>query len=171
MALARMNTVPEEVRAFAALAESYVAWCETPHRGAPPERFQLEVLRRLSTLYSAGLLLPDVEPPEMPDIPDPSVDERKRVVDNLSALPFQYYREVFNPTAAAREDDPVCGDLLDDLGDIYVDLARGLRLFRSGQVEAAAFSWRFAFGIHWGRHLVSALRALHSWRPETSRAS
>jgi hypothetical protein len=163
--------IPREVEQFAAEAAQFIAWCETPHIGKSPEQFQGEVLGRLAQLYVAGLRLPDVEPPEIPDLPDPTPEQRKKVVENLLALPLQYYWEVFEPCQLDGDREPVCGDLFDDLGDIYVDLFRGARLFEAGHVEAAAFSWRFSFGIHWGRHLVSALHALHCWEPQEEHAS
>jgi hypothetical protein len=81
------------------------------------------------------------------------------------ALPFQYYWEVFTPTKIESERDPVCGDLFDDFMDIYGDLIQGLWLYERGHIEAAVFSWRQMFGIHWGRHAVGALNALHSYEP------
>lgn len=60
---------------------------------------------------------------------------------------------------------PVEGSLLDDLGDVYSDVAHGLILFRrrdQQSKEEAAALWRFTFDAHWGRHAWGALAALHA---------
>jgi hypothetical protein len=150
---------------FVIHADNFIAWCETPHDQEPGQSFYLEALRRLAELYLAGLSIPELEEVEIPDVPDPSLEERKRVLENLKPLPFQYYWEVYTPSALDGDKEPVCGDLFDDFVDIYVDLVRGSRLHQRGYPEAADFSWRFSFGVHWGRHAVSALHALHSWEP------
>lgn len=54
----------------------------------------------------------------------------------------------------------------DDLGDIWRDLREGVDLYRLGYISAAAWHWRFHFLLHWGRHAVSAISALHAWLVE-----
>ena len=71
------------------------------------------------------------------------------------------YREVFDAYSA---DDAVVGSLSDDMGDIYEDLMRGLRVFdgkRATRQTDAAWVWRESFYFHWGEHATSALRALY----------
>lgn len=91
-------------------------------------------------------------------------DERQRLSANLLPLPFQYYWEVFNPAKEAVH-EPVCGDLFDDFLDICGDLSAGLWLYDHKHYEAAVFTWTQMFGIHWGRHAVSAIHALHDFDP------
>lgn len=79
-----------------------------------------------------------------------------------SDLPFQYYSEVFN-TLVLPAEEPVTGDLVDDLMDIYRDIAPGLVLYRAGRRPEAANHWRFWFTVHWGEHATSALRAAWSY--------
>lgn len=77
-------------------------------------------------------------------------------------MPFQYYSEFFRPIAEPPE-EPVTGDLADDLMDIYIDLKNGLRYYDVGRISDAVFEWAFSFGVHWDRHATGALRVLHCW--------
>jgi hypothetical protein len=75
----------------------------------------------------------------------------------------RFYWHVFDPT---KEDDiePVCGDLLDDLGDIYKDLKNSLLLYDKGtpaEIESAAWTFKWSFDNHWGDHCINAIYALH----------
>ncbi len=93
-------------------------------------------------------------------------EKRSAIARNLSSLPFQYYWEIFTPSDLDGDKEPVCGDLFDDFQDIYGDLSTGLWLYDRGHVETAAFTWNLMFGVHWGRHAVSAMHALHSFDPD-----
>jgi hypothetical protein len=105
-----------------------------------------------------------------PEPPSQTKEERGRLAANLRPLPFQYYWEVFTPTDMDDVDqEPVCGDLFDDFLDIYGDVAEGLWLYDRKHIEAAVFSWSQMFSVHWGRHVVSALHALHSFEPTETR--
>lgn len=154
---------PVEITRFAARARQFVDWCQTDRDGTDPKAFKLEALRRLASIYSAGLYLPHVEFKPAPDAPATTDIQRQVVAQNLMALPFQYYWEVLDPSALDGEKEPGCGDLFDDFQDIYADLSSALWLFDRGHVEAAAYSWRQMFMAHWGSHVVSAMRALHSF--------
>ncbi|MEP7253403.1 MAG: DUF5063 domain-containing protein [Ginsengibacter sp.] len=84
----------------------------------------------------------------------------KSLADRLNN---RFYWHVFDPT---KEDDiePVCGDLLDDLGDIYKDLKNSLLLFDKGtpaEIESAVWTFKWSFDSHWGDHCINATYALH----------
>jgi hypothetical protein len=162
----RMNTHPPEVDEFAERARAFVVWCEGTHDSKSARVFQLESLRQLSSLYTCALSLPGVDYRPAPDPPYLSNEKRNTLTQNLRPLPFQYYWEVFTPSDMDGDHKPVCGDLFDDFLDIYGDLSTGLWLFDHGHVETAVFSWSQMFGAHWGRHLVSAMHALHSYEPK-----
>jgi hypothetical protein len=157
-----MTEYPKEIEVFAAHAREFMAWCESDHGGKTSEQLQRESLKQLSRLYAVALDLPGVDFKEAPDPPSQDQAVRQRLAANLKALPFQYYWEVFTPTDE-RDHESVTGDLFDDFLDIYGDIAGGLWLYERGHVEAAVFEWSFDFGMHWGRHVVSALHALHSF--------
>jgi hypothetical protein len=81
-------------------------------------------------------------------------------------FPFQYYWEIFEPVTDTPE-EAVCGDITDDLGDIYIDVKEGLLAYPLSE-QSAVWHWRTTFGFHWGRHATSALRALHAYDPESA---
>jgi hypothetical protein len=75
----------------------------------------------------------------------------------------RYYWEVFDPTNE-KDTEAVCGDLVDDLGDIYKDMKYGLMIFDLGTLaskEDAVWDMKFGFEKHWGRHAISALKTIH----------
>lgn len=78
-------------------------------------------------------------------------------------MPFQYYRVVFNPFDFDATDEPVTGDLHDDLADIYGDLWHGLQAHQSGEVGEALFLWADSYFFHWGHHATSALYAIDAY--------
>ena len=71
-----------------------------------------------------------------------------------------YYREFFDPNPSL-EDEAVMGDVGDDLLDIYRDVKAGLVLMDQRKRVDALWHWAFLHRIHWGRHAVGALFALH----------
>jgi hypothetical protein len=147
------------IRTFADIASDYCAWCEGA-RASDPGQLLLEATRHVARLYAAVLDLSEVEFSDHPDPPILGQDAWNAMFKSFGALPFNFYCEVFDPSIEKLE-EPVVGDLADDLTDIYRDLREGLWLLRHGHERAAVWSWKFTFGCHWGRHAVSALRALH----------
>jgi hypothetical protein len=77
-------------------------------------------------------------------------------------LPVQYYSEIFNSLVVPPEEG-VAGDLVDDLVDIYQDVAPGLELYDAGRRDEAKNHWQFWLASHWGGHATSATRALWSY--------
>ena len=71
-----------------------------------------------------------------------------------------HYQIVFDPYVS---EPPVGTSLSDCLADIYRDLREGLDGFgeQEEQNRKAVGNWRFSFLTHWGRHCVSAMRAIH----------
>jgi hypothetical protein len=131
-----------------------------------------QVLAALSRLYALAHDLPDIElPDDAPDISDDlnvTIAEWKQVSDRVrSILGTQVgYWAYFDPTEPPEStDEPVFGNLADDLADIYKDIKPGLRAWATGDdryLTSIILAWKFPpFGSHWGMHAVSALRALH----------
>ena len=60
-------------------------------------------------------------------------------------------------------EDPVVGDLSDDLSDIFRDVTCGLRAFDKGDLDNAMWEWQFGLAHHWGAHATAAIRVLHMW--------
>jgi hypothetical protein len=163
-----MSEVPLEVDAFAKGARAFLAWCDRSHEGKAPGPFRHEALVTLSAIYNGALSLPGVEAMDAPEPPSMTSEKRSAISSNLLSLPFQYYWEVFTPSELDGDKEPVCGDLFDDFQDIYGDLACGLWLYDRGHVETAVFTWNLMFEVHWGRHAVSAMHALHSFDPDAA---
>jgi hypothetical protein len=131
----------------------------------------------LAELYAAGFALP-IKPESAyedddDDLDAPSPDparvaqhtERWRAMfialeDQIGSR-WNSYQEIFNPYAEPPE-APVTGSLADDLADIFLDLEDGEELWAEGKFDAAVWNWRFGFESHWGEHVTSALRALHT---------
>ncbi len=118
----------------------FLDWCNASHADKTAEQMQLEALQQLSKLYAAALELPGLDFRDAPDPPSQTSEARRGLAANLRPLPFQYYWVVFTPTDMDDEQKrPVCGDLFDDLLDVYGDVAAGLWLYDHQHVEAACF--------------------------------
>ncbi len=75
----------------------------------------------------------------------------------------RYYWHVFDPTNS-KEKEAVCGDLVDDLGDIYKDLKYSIMIFNLDKEdckEIAIWQFKFDFDKHWDNHCINALSAIH----------
>lgn len=147
----------DSIANFADVARGYCSWCEGDSLGLSPEA---QAASWLAQLYAAALTLParDAENSNgLPDLPQPQADRAKA---NLASFRGWYYREYFDPDPSLA-DESCIGDVGDDLLDIYRDVRRGLFAFDNGEVGDAAWHWSFLHRIHWGRHAVGGLFALH----------
>ena len=130
-----------------------------------------QVLAALARVYAYAHDLPsdrngeDAEDFDQFDVTD---DEWKQVYQRIQrALREQTtYWAYFDPSEPMDADaESVCGDLADDLADIYRDLKPGVRAWERGAgsyVTDILLGWKFpSFDSHWGLHAVSAMRALH----------
>lgn len=141
---------------FAEVARAYCSWCEA----VQSEHSDAQAAYWLCRLYSQALLLPQVEPENEEGLPDLPPEALARATMNLSAFSGRYYRCVFDPDPLLAE-EPTMGDIGDDLLDIYEDVRAGLLLFERGETREAMWHWSFLHRIHWGRHAVGAMYALH----------
>ena len=153
--------LPTEVLAFRTAAEQFCAWVEAPTEDAEGELHL--AMRHVSELYMRAVTMPGADPD--PSAPEAALDknDHKAAYERFGRLPLQYYGEVFDTSRLPPEEATV-GDLADDLLDIYTDVKGGLLYFAQGYPEQAVFHWKFTWGVHWGRHATSALRAMHCWR-------
>ena len=119
-------------------------------------------LRLIAQLYAAGLELPGLSDEVEPDFEESLVSEAEwlQVFKHSARLPFQYYSEVYNPLPVPSDEEPVVGDIGDDIADIFRDVVGGIRLFDRGQESGAVWKWGFDLHYHWGEHATSAMRAL-----------
>jgi hypothetical protein len=152
------------VSRFADSVREYCAWVEGSPGDSESELF--DVFRLLSRLQADAVILPDIDDEDLPegdDIPDVSLAQKKALVQRFETFPFRYYWEIFHPITPEPE-EPVCGDIVDDFLDIYGDLKGALLAYDQGLRPQAVWHWRFTWGVHWGEHLTSALRALYSYQ-------
>jgi hypothetical protein len=126
----------------------------------------VELLRRLEgvlpTLHQRLLELPKVTLGERDDdIPDPSDEERAAVHQALKNALGKYdvYRTVFD--SKNLEEEAIYGSLANDLADIYFEVVSPIRAWQQG-ADPICVVWelRLLFYSHWGRHLLSAQKAI-----------
>jgi hypothetical protein len=151
----------DAISTFAHHARIFVSWAE----GAETAPRAADALRNIAELYACALSLPKLWCDELSQdaLGEGVAPEMMRQVHERAAqLPLQGYWEIFDGSRNPPE-EPVHGSLVDDVGDIYRDVARGLALFESGKRAEALWEWAFNFRIHWGEHALSAMRALHRY--------
>lgn len=150
-------TANATIENFAEVARGYCSWCEGASLGSDPET---QAAGWLSRLYAGALALPELDVESDEGRPNPPQAEAARAEKNLAPFRGWYYREFFDPDPTLA-DESCMGDVGDDLMDIYRDVRAGLVLFNNGETNDAAWHWRFHHRVHWGRHVVGALVALH----------
>jgi hypothetical protein len=147
--------VMSSIQEFAKIARDFCQWCESPTE----DRSERIMISWLCKLYGAAVLLPVVgyEYGSTVDVPE---DRLTLVTQNFSKFNGWFYREVFNPDPCLQE-EPGLGDIGDDLLDTYKDVCNGLIEYDLGQHQEALWWWSHFHRLHWGRHVVGALRGLH----------
>jgi hypothetical protein len=148
------------IERFSSAALAYCKWLEAYPGTAHEEHRTATYL--VAELYAAALALPDTEPNGI-DPPVLGREQRAALLTRLRSFPLQYYWEIFHPLSDTPE-TAVCGNITDDLGDIYIDVKEGLYAYAQSKQDAV-WHWRTTFGLHWGAHATSALRALHAFDP------
>ena len=144
---------------FAKIADQFCSWTESLQKSDEVNLDDLLIM--LSSMLNKGLMMPPPESYNVDEVADRLTHEDwKSIHKKYTPIKFQYYREVFDPHDF-DDDEPVTGDLHDDLADIYIDIKPGLLLFRKGLISEAAFEWKFSFSSHWGEHILSAMRAIY----------
>jgi len=157
-------TGPDETKPILWSARRYCSFLETTAK--TETEFLEEVEGLLLDLYKAGTT---VRWPTLHHERDfrhvVSKDHLDSVFHKIGARigSDRVYWEVFDPFDH-EDHDPVCGDLVDDLGDIYQDVKRALLIFEldtPAAREDAIWQLKFGFENHWGRHAIGALTAVH----------
>ena len=148
---------------FGREAQRFVAWADGSETVEPLTAAL--ALRRVARLYTEALELPQPWSERVSsrqDVEPRTLQERLALVrERAAAIPLQHYSEIFSPLVPP--DEPVVGDLADDLVAIYRDVALGLHLHECGCVDDALWQWGFNFQARWGKHASSAIRALHCY--------
>ena len=142
---------------FADLVSCFCDWCENKSTDENRER---DASAWLCKLHDAASSLPQVSSDYDDDFPELPATLIAKVKNNLAYFNGMYYREFFDPDPNLT-DTECMGDVGDDLMDVYLDLKRGSLYFEQGRVGEAQWHWVFLHRIHWGRHAVGAIFALH----------
>jgi hypothetical protein len=167
-----LRTSPEVIGFFRA-AQTYCSLIEGSKANEFAKEIWLEnVLAALAQLYAAAHALPEVESQETAhpadDLFDVGKDEWQSIYQSVGrtlgkAGAYWCYFDPNQPPDA--KDEPILGDLADDLADIYRDVKPALRAWEANQDtwlrEAVFTCGNVLFVGHWGRHAVNAIRALH----------
>lgn len=128
--------------------------------------FLVMVRSHLLRLYTAALAMPWMDLQSNEEFDEKlSADAFQAVLHSVAEQldMARYYWHVFDPINNF-DTEPVCGDLLDDIGDIYKDLKYSLMIFGLGKEdceEIALWELKYTFDAHWNRHCVNALSAIH----------
>lgn len=149
---------------IAAHVRTYLAGVREIGSGESPETAISGLLVQLAQISMAGAMLgavSDVVPADRfeedtgadPDA-DPIRESLARLLEGLDE-----YVAVFDPLVPER---PVHHRISDDIVDVAVDLAHGLRHFDAGRPDEALWWWQFSYLSTWGAHALSAQRALLS---------
>ena len=150
---------------FLEIANHYCSITESHQSNDPIEFLQL-IQDDLLKLYSLGRFIPDVDLKINSDFDFGVTDES--ITNPLPFLshrvPFNYYWTCLDPLDFQTKSEIGCGDLTDDLVDIYKDLKKGILLLEKenlGAKENALFKFKFDYKYHWGEHCIEALNIIH----------
>ena len=161
----------DEARQTVAFAEYYqaaVSFCGFIEKNGSSDTvdFLTTVRTHLLRLYATALTMPWTDLQSNEEFEEKlSVDDFQTILHGVAKQlgEARYYWHVFDPVNDL-DTAPVCGDLLDDIGDIYKDLRHSLMIFGLGRgdcEEVALWDLKFDFDAHWSRHCVNALSAIH----------
>jgi hypothetical protein len=164
-----VNTVDLKSRfdSFRQPAEEFCSAVENSSAMAPIDFLQKTQLI-LAKLNVAALTLPQIEDCKGdPHIARRSHQEWSTVYQRLKGFLGKYdlYWQVFD--SRKHNEEAIFGSLADDLSDIYFDLAGPIRAAKAGvSVENVLWDLRLNFYIHWGHHLLAAMKAIHDHLPD-----
>jgi hypothetical protein len=157
---------------FINATKAFCSFIEVQH--CDSKSFLLMTQNHLLNLYTAGrnLSIIDVDIKNTiesePELPDTTF---KHTLDFIAErIPYRFYWHVFDPTDKS-DTEAVCGDLFDDLCDIYTDIKRSILLFETNNaenIEKAIWEFKFYFEQHWGDHCSNALYAIHYFLQKNS---
>lgn len=77
-------------------------------------------------------------------------------------LPLRHYLKIFNPSDP-QDTEPVTGDLVDDILDIYKAVVPPNNIYKYGHVDDALWHWNYNYKTHIGWHVTSALHTLNAY--------
>jgi len=159
-----MSELDEFSRDIAAHVRTYLTGVGEIATGESPETAVSGLIVQLAQISMAGAMLgavSDIVPPdrfEEDTGPDPDGDPLRESLGRLLER-LDEYASVFDPLVPER---PVHGRVSDDVADVAIELAHGIRHYEAGRLEEALWWWQFSYLSHWGAQALNAQRALLS---------
>lgn len=151
---------------FCSVAEEF---CDFIERGMhiASEDYLQELQTKLLDIYNRAMDLPWVDLKSTKDFEhklNNSYFEKilKSIASNLQDK--RYYWDVTNPSSKAKNNQVVCEDLVNCIGDVYKALKYSLNIYHSGKAdsrEVAIWQFKFDFEYQWGSKCINAIRAIH----------
>ena len=150
------------VELFSTCIDRYESWVRSNRKSN--FRSALECTSILSELNFRALELPGPDPKSLKEIDKPKLEPSDIDSARQAALqlPLRHYQKIFNP-ADTSDTEPVTGDLVDDIVDIYSEIIPPNKLFKHGFIDDALWHWNFGFRNHWGWHVSSAINTLNAY--------
>jgi hypothetical protein len=154
----------KETQDFLTISRDFCAFIESIDKSGDDYLRQLQMI--LLTLYQKAIFLPTTTLELRHELQVNLTKEEIETILNKLADKVgddRYYWLVFDPTDH-NDTESVCGDLIDDIGDIYKDIKRGLVTFDLGTIacmQHGIWELKFLFEKHWGQHTIDALRTIH----------
>lgn len=118
-----------------------------------------ELLKLLDALASAYHQTPDGDPSDTD--PPEGIEYQERCALLRKRFPSYGYYASGDPTEPINE-EPLVGDAIDDLADIWSDLEKVIWRFDNNGPDDAHWYYRFLFEIHWGMHVRQLSVYLHA---------
>lgn len=149
---------------IAAHIATFITGVEEVAAARVPETAVSELLVQLAQLSMAGAMLGavrDVVPHdrfEEDTGEDPDADPLRETLASLLEG-VDDYASVFDPLVPDR---PVRGRISDDIANVAIDVAHGLRHHTAGRLDEALWWWQYSYLANWGAHALNAQRALLS---------
>jgi hypothetical protein len=128
--------------------------------------FLQAIRQHLIKLYDTALKLQWIDLQSNVDFGEKLDDkEFAKIVSSIASRleDSRYYWHVYDPTNNT-DTKSVCGDLVDDLSDIYKDLKYAILIFNLDKAdckENALWEFKFDFDKHWDNHCINALNSIH----------
>jgi hypothetical protein len=153
---------------FADVARRYCAFIENC-RDLSAGQLITRVAPLLAELYLQGLMLPEGPPADEEfNVDLVSTEAHAEIMHAIDDQLGHYYAywNIFNPLQEpAGDNSPYQWGIGDDLADIYRDMKNCLSIYDIGTEASrreAVWQWRLGLAMHWGRHLVDSLCAIHA---------
>ena len=143
------------------------------HKSNTSNEFLCNIQKMLVDLYLYGITLPEFELPKNEDIEeiriaDEDIKEISSFIEDRIGDPF--YWIVVHPKDHT-DNKSVCGDLVDDLGDIYKDLKTFLHGIEDSDDDVkqnTLWHLKWSFDNHWNDHSINAIYAIHYFLKQNS---